>query len=101
MPQTPSGTCAMLTGLRLHPTLVHLERFMLVCLEFRCDRPSRPLVIFTNHQIIDQDTEKSKVLQSIASVIQAMPPEEEITPIEVILLITLWDLSADPRFRPL
>ncbi|CAL1698588.1 unnamed protein product [Somion occarium] len=31
------------------------------------------------------DTEKSKVLQSIASVIQALPPEEEIPPIEAIL----------------
>ncbi|EMD34979.1 hypothetical protein CERSUDRAFT_116506 [Gelatoporia subvermispora B] len=31
------------------------------------------------------DTEKSKVLQSIASVIQALPPEEEIAPIEVIV----------------
>lgn len=30
-----------------------------------------------------QDTEKAKVLQSIASVIQALPPEEEIGPIEV------------------
>ena len=29
------------------------------------------------------DTEKAKVLQSIASVIQALPPEEEIPPIEV------------------
>jgi hypothetical protein len=31
-----------------------------------------------------QDTEKAKVLQSIASVIQALPPEEEIGPVEVI-----------------
>jgi hypothetical protein len=30
-----------------------------------------------------QDTEKAKVLQSIASVIQALPPEEEIGPVEV------------------
>lgn len=30
-----------------------------------------------------QDTEKMKVLQSIASVIQALPPEEEIPPVEV------------------
>jgi hypothetical protein len=30
-----------------------------------------------------QDTEKAKVLQSIASVIQALPPEEEISPVEV------------------
>jgi len=30
-----------------------------------------------------QDTEKAKVLQSISSVIQALPPEEEIAPIEV------------------
>lgn len=32
-----------------------------------------------------QDTEKSKVLQSIASVIQALPPEEEIPPIHAIV----------------
>ncbi|KAI0247835.1 ARM repeat-containing protein [Lactifluus subvellereus] len=32
-----------------------------------------------------QDTEKAKVLQSISSVIQALPPEEEITPIEAIV----------------
>ncbi|TBU41864.1 ARM repeat-containing protein [Dichomitus squalens] len=31
------------------------------------------------------DTEKAKVLQSIASVIQALPPAEEITPIEAIV----------------
>ncbi|KAG1884709.1 armadillo-type protein [Suillus subluteus] len=31
------------------------------------------------------DTEKSKVLQSIASVIQALPPEEEIPPIQAIV----------------
>ncbi|KAF8498083.1 ARM repeat-containing protein [Russula emetica] len=31
-----------------------------------------------------QDTEKAKVLQSIASVIQALPPEEEIGPIEAV-----------------
>ena len=30
-----------------------------------------------------QDTEKAKVLQSISSVIQALPPDEEIPPIEV------------------
>jgi hypothetical protein len=30
-----------------------------------------------------QDSEKSKVLQSIASVIQAMPPMDEIPAIEV------------------
>ena len=30
-----------------------------------------------------QDTEKAKVLQSISSVIQALPPEEEIAPVEV------------------
>ena len=35
--------------------------------------------IFTNLQ----DSEKSKVLQSIASVIQAMPPMDEIPAIEV------------------
>ncbi|KAH9966317.1 ARM repeat-containing protein [Lactifluus volemus] len=29
-----------------------------------------------------QDTEKAKVLQSISSVIQALPPEEEIAPVE-------------------
>jgi hypothetical protein len=32
-----------------------------------------------------QDSEKSKVLQSIASVIQAMPPNDEIPVIEVSL----------------
>ena len=30
-----------------------------------------------------QDTERSKVLQSISSVIQALPPEDEIGPVEV------------------
>jgi hypothetical protein len=30
-----------------------------------------------------QDTEKAKILQSISSVIQALPPEEEIAPVEV------------------
>ena len=30
-----------------------------------------------------QDIEKSKVLQSIASVIQALPAEEEVSPVEV------------------
>lgn len=29
------------------------------------------------------DTESAKVLQSIASVIQALPPDEEIPPVEV------------------
>lgn len=33
-----------------------------------------------------QDSEKSKVLQSIASVIQAMPPIDEIPVIEVLFL---------------
>ena len=33
-----------------------------------------------------QDTEKAKVLQSISSVIQALPPDEEIPPIEVCSL---------------
>jgi hypothetical protein len=33
-----------------------------------------------------QDTEKSKVLQSIASVILALPPEEEIPPVEVSVI---------------
>lgn len=32
-----------------------------------------------------QDTEKSKVLQSISSVIQALPPEEEIPPVLAIV----------------
>lgn len=32
---------------------------------------------------IPQDTEKSKILQSIASVIQALPPQEGIAPMEV------------------
>lgn len=32
-----------------------------------------------------QDTEKSKILQSIASVIQALPPEEEIPPVLAIV----------------
>ncbi|KAI9508978.1 ARM repeat-containing protein [Russula earlei] len=32
-----------------------------------------------------QDTEKAKVLQSISSVIQALPPEEEIAPVEAIV----------------
>ncbi|PFH48182.1 hypothetical protein AMATHDRAFT_66058 [Amanita thiersii Skay4041] len=31
------------------------------------------------------DTEKSKILQSIASIIQALPPEEEIPPVEAIV----------------
>jgi hypothetical protein len=30
-----------------------------------------------------QNSERSKVIQSIASVIQALPPDEEIPPIEV------------------
>ena len=33
--------------------------------------------------MFSQDMEKGKVLQSIASVIQALPPAEEIPPIEV------------------
>lgn len=35
--------------------------------------------------LASQDTEKSKVLQSIASVIQALPPEEEIPPVLAIV----------------
>lgn len=35
-----------------------------------------------------KDTEKMKVLQSIASVIQALPPEEEIPPVEVSVAIS-------------
>jgi hypothetical protein len=35
--------------------------------------------------VCSQDTEKSKVLQSIASVIQALPPEEEIPPVLAIV----------------
>lgn len=37
-----------------------------------------------------QDTEKSKVLQSIASVIQAIPPEEAILPVEVWHPCCVW-----------
>ena len=39
-----------------------------------------------------QDSEKSKVLQSIASVIQAMPPMDEIPVIEV-------SLESTPKFN--
>lgn len=35
--------------------------------------------------VCSQDTEKSKVLQSISSVIQALPPEEEIPPVLAIV----------------
>ncbi|KAL0952434.1 hypothetical protein HGRIS_006706 [Hohenbuehelia grisea] len=40
------------------------------------------------------DTEKSKVLQSIASVIQALPPPEEISPIEAIINPVVAKLAA-------
>lgn len=40
-----------------------------------------------------QDTEKSKVLQSIASVIQALPPEEEIPPIQAIVIPVIEKLA--------
>jgi hypothetical protein len=33
--------------------------------------------------IFPKDSEKSKLVQSITSIIQALPPEEEISPIEV------------------
>ncbi|KAG1850774.1 hypothetical protein C8R48DRAFT_778120 [Suillus tomentosus] len=39
------------------------------------------------------DTEKSKVLQSIASVIQALPPEEEIPPIQAIVIPVIEKLA--------
>ena len=32
-----------------------------------------------------QDSEKAKVIQSIASVIQALPPEQEIEPVDVCI----------------
>lgn len=40
-----------------------------------------------------QDTEKSKVLQSIASVIQALPPEEEIPPVLAIVCTVVEKLE--------
>ncbi|KZP33116.1 ARM repeat-containing protein [Athelia psychrophila] len=39
------------------------------------------------------DTEKMKVLQSIASVIQALPPEEEIPPVEAIVIPIINNLA--------
>jgi hypothetical protein len=43
-----------------------------------------------------QDTEKAKVLQSISSVIQALPPEEEIAPVEVCVnLYYLQTIACD------
>ena len=49
--------------------------------------PVRLLIFFSPHIFTTrpQDSEKSKVLQSIASVIQAMPPIDEIPVIEVSL----------------
>ena len=52
-----------------------------------------------------QDTEKAKVLQSISSVIQALPPDEEITPIEVrvklgcVLSLRAWWRIRDLGYR--
>ncbi|THG94418.1 hypothetical protein EW026_g7050 [Hermanssonia centrifuga] len=49
------------------------------------------------------DTEKSKVLQSIASVIQALPPEEEIPPVEAIVspvVSKLYELLQSPAQLP-
>lgn len=49
------------------------------------------------------DTEKSKVLQSIASVIQALPPAEEIAPVEAILapiVAKLFDALQSSTFLP-
>lgn len=37
----------------------------------------------------NKDTEKMKVLQSIASVIQALAPAEQIPPVEVSYTVTL------------
>lgn len=47
----------------------------------------REMSCYSGTLMIDgaQDTEKSKVLQSIASVIQALPPEEEIPPLLAIV----------------
>ena len=44
-----------------------------------------------------QDTEKGKVLQSIASVIQALPAEEEIQPVEVRIVKSIhkWALMCE------
>lgn len=38
-----------------------------------------------------QNSERSKVIQSISSIIQALPPDEEIPPIEVLWLIFVLD----------
>lgn len=46
---------------------------------------SVPLCYHPSADTTFQDSEKSKVLQSIASVIQAMPPHEGIPAIEVCL----------------
>ncbi|KAI0791113.1 ARM repeat-containing protein [Abortiporus biennis] len=49
------------------------------------------------------DSEKSKVLQSIASVVQALPPEEEIPPIEAIMnpiVAKLFDVLQSSAFLP-
>lgn len=39
--------------------------------------------VYAERSTCGKDMERSKVLQSIASVIQALPPEEEIPPVEV------------------
>ncbi|KAF9237195.1 armadillo-type protein [Melanogaster broomeanus] len=46
------------------------------------------------------DTEKSKVLQSIASVIQALPPEEEIPPVLAIVSPVVDKLAQALRSSP-
>jgi len=61
--------------------LMRLPRSMLGCPAFQWV----PLFLFVpvHRQNNAQDSEKGRVLQSIASVIQALPPEEGISPVEV------------------
>jgi hypothetical protein len=85
-----SEICVMPIGVRWHLISVPSPGFTLGYLAFRCESCLATLFpLRLDRKSLRQDTEKSKVLQSIASVIQAMPPEEEINPIEVIFLIFL------------
>ncbi|THH27012.1 hypothetical protein EUX98_g7175 [Antrodiella citrinella] len=54
----------------------------------------------TQNRDVWEDTEKSKVLQSISSVIEALPPAEQISPIEAMLspvVTKLFELPEEAR----
>lgn len=83
--RTHYDSCAMITGLSLRVTFRNSASYMLVCPIYRqVDLPFALRFTFGSVDTIKmQDSEKPKIVQSISSVIQALPPEQEVEPIHV------------------